>query len=185
MPERRPGHEYQLAFDFTQRPESSPPDQIIRGGTLANFDSREPHLGRFIRSVDHDVQIQSPATAAHFLMQQVFTPFEDFSQEELVTLMLNMKNRITHMALIYRGTIDSIYVRNAEIYRPAILANARSIMLAHVHPSGEPEPSAADVRFTESCIEAGRLLDIQLMDHIVVGNGRWVSLRERKLGFRE
>ena len=185
MPERRSGHEYQLAFDFTQKPESPAPDQIIRAGTFASFDAREPQLGRFIRSVEYDAAVQSPAVAARFLMQEIFTPFEEFTQEELVALMLNRKNIITHTALIYRGNIDGIFVRNAEVYRPAVLANARSIMIAHNHPSGDPSPSPHDVRFTESCLEAGRILDIQLLDHLIIGDGRWVSLRERKLGFKE
>ena len=183
MPERRPGPETQLAFDFSAKPESSPPEQIVRAGLLANFDSRESGLGRFIRSVDHDVQIQTPALAANFLMQQIFTPFDDFTQEELVALMLNTKNRITHTALIYRGTINAIFVRNAEVFRPAILANARSIMLAHNHPSSDPTPSPEDVRLTQSCAEAGRILDVELMDHIIVGRDQWVSLKERRLGF--
>ena len=183
MPERGPTHESQLAFEFPRKVERPPPLAPVRGGILADFDSREPGLGRFIRSVEHDVQIQTPAMAAEFLLQQVFTPFDEFTQEELVTLMLNTKNQITHVGLIYRGTINAIHVRNAEVFRPAILANARSIMLAHNHPSGDPTPSSEDVRFNESCVEAGRILDVDLLDHIVVGRDRWVSLKERRLGF--
>ena len=158
--------------------------QTVRTGVLADIEPREPGLSRFIRSVDHDAVIQTPAVAADYLVNQLFTPFEDFMQEELVALMLNTQNRITHTALIYRGTIDSIYVRNAEIFRPAIQVNARSIMLAHSHPSGDPSPSHEDLRFTASCAEAGRILDVELLDHIVVGrDGRWVSLKERGIGF--
>ena len=179
MVRRSSEHRYQLGFDFTREPEEPVPEQTIYDGTLSNFDNREPKLGRFIRSVDYDESVQTPSIAANFLMREVFVPFDDFTQEELTVLALNTRNRITHTALIYRGTIDAIHVRTAEIFRPAILVNARSIMLAHVHPSGEASPSQADETFTQCCVEAGRILDTPVLDHIVVGRDQWVSLRER------
>jgi DNA repair protein RadC len=113
----------------------------------------------------------------------VFTPFEDFEQEELWVLMLNTKNRITHDSLVYRGQIDTIVVRMAEVFRPAVRVNARTIIVSHCHPSGDPTPSPEDVRVTEDIRQAGQLLGIELLDHLVIGMDKWVSLKERGLGF--
>ena len=179
-------HLSQLAFDFSAKPEARPapaPLYRIEPGQLAGLNGREAELGRFVRTVDAAITINTPRVAAEFLQQQVFAPFELFEQEELVTLMLNTKNRITHEALIYRGTINAVYIRPAEIFRPAIRLNALAIILAHNHPSGLAEPSSLDVRFTENIVKAGELLEVNVLDHIIVGRDEWVSLRERKLGF--
>jgi DNA repair protein RadC len=86
--------------------------------------------------------------------------------------------------MVYRGTLNTVFVRVAEIFKEAIRMNAASIIVAHCHPSGEPTPSPEDVRITERAVEVGRQLDIDLLDHIIVGKGRWVSLKERGLGFK-
>ena len=169
MAERGPRHETQLAFEFLQKPKETPSGPVVRGGILSSFDSREPGLGRFIRSVEHDVQIQTPALAANFLMQQVFTPFDEFTQEELYALMLNTQEQDNACSAHLSGHHRQHHVRNAEIYRPAIQVNARSIMPRSFTSSGDPTPSPSDVAFTASCAEAGRILDVDLVDHIIVG----------------
>ena len=85
--------------------------------------------------------------------------------------------------MLYRGSVSSAPVRVAEAFREAVRRNATAIALAHNHPSGDPEPSADDVELTRALVEAGRLLEIDVLDHLVIGHGRWVSLRERRLGF--
>ena len=86
---------------------------------------------------------------------------------------------------MYRGTISSSAVRVAELFRDAIRENAASIIITHNHPSGDPTPSPEDVKVTAEAVQAGRLLDMEVLDHIIVGGGRdrYVSMKERGLGF--
>lgn len=85
---------------------------------------------------------------------------------------------------IYRGSVDTALVRTAEVFRPAIRANAPAIMVAHNHPSGDPNPSPEDVALTRNLLAVGKLLDIELVDHLILGSeGRYCSLRARGLGF--
>jgi DNA repair protein RadC len=137
-------------------------------------------LGRFVHEVKEEVQLTSPAEAGTYLARAVFSPFEDFLQEELWVLLLTTKNKVTHQALIYRGVVDGTQVRLAEFFRPAVRANAPVVIAGHCHPSGDPTPSAEDVQLTRQLVEAGKLLDIELLDHIIVGSGgRYTSLRDR------
>ena len=182
MPRRRP-ERYQLAFDLGKKTEfeASPTNDI--SGLLAGLGSREGVIGRFVTTVREEVILRGPAEVGAYLLQHVFTPFEEFEQEELWVLMLNTKNRLTHESLVYRGWIDSIPVRLSEVYRPAVRVNARSIILSHCHPSGDPTPSPEDVRVTSEALQAGLILGIELLDHVIVGHNRWISLKERGLGF--
>jgi DNA repair protein RadC len=138
---------------------------------------------RFVREVPREYTIRSPADAATHLLQEVYQPFEAFEQEELCVLLLNTKNRLTHEVMLYRGTTNSALVRVAEVFREAVRHNAVAIVVAHNHPSGDPEPSPEDIRITSDIRKSGELLEIQLLDHIVVGRERWVSLKERGAGF--
>ena len=92
-------------------------------------------------------------------------------------------NRLTHECMVYRGMIDMVPIRLAEVFREAIRVNARGILLSHCHPSSDPTPSESDIRMTEEAIQAGKLLDVPLIDHLIVGENRWVSLKELGLGF--
>ncbi|RPJ43835.1 MAG: hypothetical protein EHM21_10965, partial [Chloroflexi bacterium] len=74
-------------------------------------------------------------------------------------------------------------VRVAEVFKPAITRNAAGIIILHNHPSGDPSPSPEDVALTRSIVQAGKLLDIDVIDHLIIGQNRWVSLKERGLGF--
>jgi DNA repair protein RadC len=104
-------------------------------------------------------------------------------QEELRTVLLDTKNRVQDIVIIYRGSLNVSMIRVGEVYKPAIKRNSAALIVAHNHPSGEPEPSPEDVRVTVQIAEAGTILDIQCLDHIVIGQGKWVSMRERGLGF--
>ena len=162
MAERGRYNPYQLYFDLSGRPQE---------------------VARHVHKLQEHIPARSPADIAGYLMQHIYTPFETFTQEELWVLLLNARNSITHQAMIYRGTINTIHVRVAELYRSAVRENAASIVLSHCHPTGDPEPSYEDVRVTSMAHEAGQLLDITLLDHIIVGNAAWVSLKEKGLGF--
>jgi len=98
-------------------------------------------------------------------------------REELRVLLLDTKNVVTAQRTVYRGNLAGSSVRVGEVYRDAVRACAAAIVVAHNHPSGDPSPSGEDLRITAELAEAGRLLDIELLDHLVIGRGRWTSLR--------
>ena len=105
-------------------------------------------------------------------------------QEHLRVLLLNTRNEVMGIEEIYIGNVKSSVVRPAEVFRPGIRANATSIIVVHNHPSGDPTPSGADVSITRDLVEAGKLLGMELLDHLVIGNGqRYVSMKEALLGF--
>ena len=123
--------------------------------------------------------ITSPADIARLLQGEL----ELLAQEELRLLALDTKHRVLASVMLYRGSVSAAPVRIAEVFGEALRRNATAIALAHNHPSGDPEPSADDVEMTRALVEAGRLLDVDVLDHVVFGRGLYVSLRERKLGF--
>jgi DNA repair protein RadC len=98
-------------------------------------------------------------------------------REELRVLLLDTKNVVTAQRTVYRGNLAGSSVRIGEVYRDAVRACAAAIIVAHNHPSGDPTPSGEDLRITGELAEAGRLLDIELLDHLILGRGRWSSLR--------
>ena len=168
-----------MGFDFVQRP-----DHSLVYYELGFMGSENPEsIGRFIRQVREEVVVRSPQDAAQHLITSVFTPFEAFDQEEVWCLLLNTKNRITHEAMAYRGTVNTVYIRPAELFKEAVRVNAPALILSHCHPSGAIEPSPEDVQMTVTACQAGKLLGIEVMDHIIVGKNRSISLREKKLGF--
>ena len=123
--------------------------------------------------------IHSPADAAA-LVQYEMSALE---QEELRVMLLNTRNRVQDIIQVYRGSLNSSQVRVGELFKPAVRRNAAAILVVHNHPSGDPTPSPDDVALTRAVVEAGQLLDIEVLDHLVIGRGRWVSLKERGLGF--
>ena len=125
-------------------------------------------------------RITGPQEVAGMLMVEMGR----LEQEELRVVLLNTKNEVMQVVDVYRGSLNSAPVRVAEVFKAAIRWNACAIILAHNHPSGDPAPSAEDVAVTREIVEAGKLLGIDVLDHLVLGQGRWVSLRERGLGFR-
>lgn len=105
------------------------------------------------------------------------------AQEHFVVLVLDTRNHVRDTVTVYVGNVNSSVVRVAEVLRPAIVQNCPAIILAHNHPSGDPDPSPEDVSVTRSIIQAGKLFDIEILDHIVIGADRFVSLKERGLAF--
>lgn len=125
-------------------------------------------------------RIGTPSCIAERFMQQ----FIGSEQEELHVVNLNNKNVILSASMIYRGASNQIYCFPADVFRVALRAGATAIVLVHNHPSGDPTPSPDDVRATEVMLEAGKMLDIEVLDHIVIGRNRWKSLRELGLGWK-
>ena len=103
--------------------------------------------------------------------------------EELWVINLDTRHRMMNLVKLYQGSVNSSQIRVAEVFRPAIADNAPSILLAHNHPSGDPTPSPDDVSVTHSIVDAGKLLDIEVLDHLVICPDKFVSLKERGLGF--
>jgi DNA repair protein RadC len=98
-------------------------------------------------------------------------------REELRVATLNTKNVVTALVTVYVGNVAGSAVRVGEVFRDAVRRNAAAVLVVHNHPSGDPSPSGEDLRITAELAAAGRLLDIQLLDHLVIGRDRWVSLR--------
>ena len=98
-------------------------------------------------------------------------------------ILLDTRNRVIDIVEIYQGSLNSAQVRVAELFKPAIQRMSAGIILVHNHPSGDPTPSPDDVAVTREIVLAGKLLDIEALDHLIIGRGRFVSLKERGLGF--
>jgi len=101
----------------------------------------------------------------------------DEKQEHVIVLLLNTKNRVMQQSTVTKGTLDSSLLHPREVFREAIRHSASSIILAHNHPSGDPTPSNEDIQITKRLHQAGQLVGIDLLDHVIIGDGRWVSLK--------
>lgn len=124
--------------------------------------------------------INSPADAAALVQSEMSL----LEKENLRVLLLDRRNTVLDIVEIYQGSVSSSQVRIGEVFQPAVSRMASAIVVCHNHPSGDPTPSPDDVAVTRAMVQAGKLLDVTLLDHLVIGQGnRWVSLKERGLGF--
>jgi DNA repair protein RadC len=124
-------------------------------------------------------QIRAPSDAAHILLPVIGHK----EQEHFVVLYLDTRNRVTSREILYKGSLNTSLVRIAEVFRGAVRRNCAALIVAHNHPSGDPNPSPEDVALTRRLVDAGKLLEVDVLDHLVIGQNRYVSLRERALGF--
>ncbi len=120
-------------------------------------------------------QILSSADAARLLVPAL----GGLPQEQFWVLLLDTRHRVVGRTILYQGSVDTTLLRTAEVFREAVRRNCPAVLVAHNHPSGDPSPSPEDRAVTEDLVRAAELLDIRLLDHLVVGRGRYVSLRER------
>ena len=123
--------------------------------------------------------INSPADAAA-LVQYEMSALE---QEHLRVFLMDTKNHVLDIVEVYRGSVNMSQVRVGEVFKTAIRRNATAVIVVHNHPSGDPTPSPDDVAVTRALVQAGKLLDVDVLDHLIIGQGRFVSLKERGLGF--
>ncbi len=123
--------------------------------------------------------IRSPQDAADLIQYEMI----GLPQENLWVLLLDTRNRVLKIEKLYKGSLNSSTVRVGELFKSALTNNAASIILAHNHPSGDPTPSPEDVALTRAASQAGHLLDVEVLDHIVIGQNKFVSLKDRGLGF--
>jgi DNA repair protein RadC len=123
--------------------------------------------------------IHSPKDAA----DQVIYEMSGFVQENLWVLLLDTRNRLIDIEHLYQGSLNSSTVRVAEVFKKAMVMNAAAIIITHNHPSGDPTPSPEDIALTRTLVETGKMLDIQVLDHLVIGGNAFISLKEKHLGF--
>jgi len=138
-------------------------------------------LGRrlLVESPEERPQVRSPADAANLVLSEMGL----LEQEHLRVMLLDTKNRVLETPTVYVGSLNTSLIRVGELFREAIRANCASIIVLHNHPSGDPTPSPEDVAVTKQIVDAGRLLDVEVLDHLIIGRQRFVSLKERGLGF--
>ena len=98
-------------------------------------------------------------------------------------VLLDTKNKVKRTETVYQGSLNTAVIRIGEVFAPAIRINAAAIIVVHNHPSGDPTPSPEDVRVTQKIVDAGELMNIDVLDHLVIGRNRYVSMKERGLGF--
>lgn len=124
--------------------------------------------------------IKRPSDAVNLVKAR----FAQLPQEQLAVLLLDVHNQLNALKTIYIGSLNTTAVRVAEVLRAAIVSSSASLIIVHNHPSGQLTPSADDIRFTEHVIAAGQLMDIAILDHIILGNGNWLSMREKGIAFQ-
>jgi len=123
--------------------------------------------------------IRSPADVANLLMLEMSL----LDQEQIRVVLLNTRNAVLGVRLVYQGNLNTSVVRVGEVFREAIKESCAAVVVVHNHPSGDPTPSPEDVAVTREIVKAGELLGIDVLDHVVIGAGRYVSMKERGLGF--
>lgn len=126
---------------------------------------------------DLDKTIRSPENVATFARE--FLQLHLQSEEYLYMICMNVKNVITSVFELSHGNVNSSIVGVREMFQKALLANAVSIIVMHNHPSGDPKPSREDVEVTKRMVEAGKIVGVEVLDHIIVGDGNYTSLKEK------
>jgi len=152
------------------RADSGP--RLAQGGPVCDRCRREVALP----TVDR-VRLGDPEEVADFVVPLI----GGADREHCLAVQLDTKHRVLSVATVSIGSIDHTFMTPHGIFRDALIGNAAALVLAHNHPSGDPEPSRDDERVTRRLVEAGRLLGIEVLDHLVVGGGGWVSLARRGL----
>lgn len=133
---------------------------------------------RLAASVGHSrPTIRSPQDAADLVMPEL----RDEPQEHFKGIFLNSKNEVLKIRTITIGSLDASMITPRELFRDAISTNSASVIIAHNHPSGDPTPSQEDISVSKRLSEAGKVVGIEVLDHLVIGEGRWASLKERGL----
>jgi DNA repair protein RadC len=138
-------------------------------------------LGRrfSVAEIEDRTIIHSPDDAAAIVQYEMGA----LETEHLRTILLDTRNRVIKIAEIYKGSLNTSVIRVGEVFRDAVRANAASIIVVHNHPSGDPTPSPEDVAVTRAIIDAGELLNIEVLDHLVIGKQAFVSMKAKSLGF--
>lgn len=119
--------------------------------------------------------VRSPEDGADYVMEEM----RSLTQEHFVVLFLNTKNQIIHRQTIFIGSLNASIVHPREVYREAVKRSAASIIVAHNHPSGDPSPSQEDIHVTRRLVESGKMIGIEVLDHLIIGDRKFISLKEK------
>lgn len=166
----------------------------VRRATIAELVARQPGLGpakaaqlKAALELGHRLSVADEQPlhvgGAEDIAGLLLLLMSELEQEQLRVVLLNSKNDLIAAPVVYTGGLRTAIVRAGEVFREPIRQNAAGIILAHNHPSGDPTPSPEDVNLTYRLVQLGKELDIDVVDHLIVGRGRWVSLRSKGLGF--
>lgn len=121
------------------------------------------------------IKVKSPACAANLLMERL----RYMTQEHFIVLSLNTKNIVMHESTIFIGSLNASIVHPREVFKEAVKRSAAAIIVVHNHPSGDPEPSYEDIEATKRLIKCGEIFGIDVLDHIIIGDGYYVSIKEK------
>jgi DNA repair protein RadC len=138
-------------------------------------------LGNRLKKENPDLSaaVSSPEDAAELVRYEM----QGLVQENLWVILLDTRNRKIGVEKVYVGSLNASMVRVGELFRGALQRSAAGIIMAHNHPSGDPAPSPEDITLTRAAVQAGKLLDVEVLDHLVIGNNCFVSMKEKGLGF--
>jgi DNA repair protein RadC len=138
-------------------------------------------LGRRLQQSkpEEHTTISNPAQAADLVKYDM----QALDHEELRVILMDTRNQVLEVREVYRGSVNTAQVRAADVFKAAVRKNATALIVVHNHPSGDPTPSPDDVAVTRELIKAGEMIDVKVLDHIIIGRGRHVSMKERGLGF--
>lgn len=128
-------------------------------------------------SLEDKVRIKSPQCVADLLMERM----RYYTQEHFIALYLNTKNVVIHEEVIFKGSLNASIVHPREVFKSAVKRSAANIIVCHNHPSGDPTPSVEDIEATKRLMNCGTLFGIELLDHIIIGDGTFVSIKEKGL----
>ncbi|MCY3002209.1 MAG: DNA repair protein RadC [Planctomycetota bacterium] len=169
--------------DLAALARSEPRELAARLGARSSVGWRVAAALALARRLAQDRGLERPAIRGPADVQGVLGPLlRGELRESFHVLLLDGKHRLRGHHVVSIGSLSTSIVHPREVFRPAVRAGAAAILCAHNHPSGDPEPSQEDLAVTQRLEQSGKLLGIPLLDHIVLGEGRWISLRER-MGF--
>jgi DNA repair protein RadC len=134
-------------------------------------------LGKRMNRLTYDDRyvIRSPQDGANYVMEEM----RFLSQEHFVCLYLNTKNQVLHKQTVFIGSLNASIVHPREVFKEAFKRSAASLICFHNHPSGDPSPSREDIEVTKRLTECGKILGIELLDHLIIGEKKFVSLKEK------
>ena len=134
-------------------------------------------LGRRLDGSPREGKAQAQVKSPEDVISAIGGTLRGKKREHFLTLLLDTRNRLIRVATVSMGSLDSSIVHPREVFKEAISASAASVIFVHNHPSGDPEPSEDDIELTRRLVEAGKLLGILVLDHVIVGDGTFVSLK--------
>ncbi|MHB1417970.1 MAG: JAB domain-containing protein [Bacillota bacterium] len=167
----------QLVFDLGVTPTASPGGKRKR----AKEKYKSIPVVKIIMMKERQVLYENPVTSCDVAAEVAQKFLEGADRENFIILCLDIKNNITAINTVSIGCLNASMVHPREVYKPAILSNSAGIILAHNHPTGKTDPSKEDIEVTKRLVDAGRILGIDVLDHIIVGDGSSYSFKKQGL----